>query len=150
MESDYRKRILQGWHYRALGNRNSEHHGLVHGEWQPYPHLARAGRFGICDLFTGRIASYPESRHQVTPEVTPEVKRMLSVLSREMKRGEIMTKLGLKDEKHFREHYQQVAVKLGLIEMTIPEKPRSSKQKYRLTDKGRDTLEVLRNEEDGE
>jgi len=61
---------------------------------------------------------------------------MLFVMSGEMTRSEIMKKLGLKDEKHFRENYQQVAVKLGLIEMTIPDKPRSSKQKYRVTEKG--------------
>ena len=59
-----------------------------------------------------------------------------------MTRGEIQERLGLKDEKHFRENYQQVGVKLGLIEMTIPDKPRSSKQKYRLTDKGRAFLKV--------
>lgn len=29
----------------------------------------------------------------------------------------------------------------GLIEMTLPEKPRSSKQKYRLTDKGRQMMD---------
>jgi ATP-dependent DNA helicase RecG len=57
-----------------------------------------------------------------------------------MTREEIMEKLGLKDEKHFRENYQQVAVNLGLIEMTIPDKPRSSKQKYRLTEKGKAIL----------
>jgi ATP-dependent DNA helicase RecG len=61
---------------------------------------------------------------------------MLSVISGEMTRGQIQEKLGLRDEKHFRENYQQVAVKLGLIEMSIPDKPRSSKQKYRLTAKG--------------
>ena len=31
----------------------------------------------------------------------------------------------------------------GLAEMTIPDKPRSSKQRYRLTDKGRQVLEAL-------
>ncbi|WP_049824431.1 Fic family protein [Desulfurivibrio alkaliphilus] len=51
-----------------------------------------------------------------------------------------MSKLGLTDEKHFREHYQQTSIKLGLIEMTIPDKPTSSKQKYRLTEKGRQLL----------
>ncbi len=44
-----------------------------------------------------------------------------------------MRQLGLNDEKHFREHYQQRAVKAGLIELTIPEKPTSRLQKYRLT-----------------
>ena len=76
----------------------------------------------------------------VTPELIPEVRRMFSVISGEMTREEIQEKLGLKDEKHFRENYQQVAVKLGLIEMTIPDKPRSSRQKYRLTEKGREYL----------
>ena len=71
------------------------------------------------------------------PEVTPEVARMLRVLEREMNRTEIMNALGLNDEKHFREHYQQTAVAAGLIEMTIPDKPRSSKQRYRLTAPGK-------------
>jgi Fic family protein len=75
-----------------------------------------------------------------TPEVTPEVIRMLTIMSGEMTRGEIQEKLGLKDEKHFRENYQQVAVKLGLLEMTIPDKLNSRLQKYRLTDKGRQWL----------
>ncbi len=78
---------------------------------------------------------------QVTPEVTPEVRRMLAVITGEMTRGEIQERLGLKDEKHFRENYQQAGVKLGLIEMTIPDKPRSSKQRYRITKKGREWLD---------
>ena len=70
------------------------------------------------------------------PEVTPEVKRMLIAINGEMTRQQIQEKLGLKDEKHFREHYQQPAVFHGLIEMTIPDKPNSRLQKYRLTPKG--------------
>jgi ATP-dependent DNA helicase RecG len=70
---------------------------------------------------------------EVTPEVTPEVGKMLTVIQGEMSRTEIQQRLGLTDEKHFREHYQQPAVAMELIEMTIPDKPRSSKQKYRLT-----------------
>ena len=72
-----------------------------------------------------------------TKQVTPEVITMLSIIKGEMARSEIMVKLGLKDEKHFREHYQQVCIELGLIEMTVPDKPRSPKQKYRLTRKGK-------------
>jgi ATP-dependent DNA helicase RecG len=65
---------------------------------------------------------------------------MLLAMTGDMTRGEIMRKLGLKDEKHFRENYQQVTVKLGLIEMTIPDKPRSSKQRYRITAFGEEFL----------
>jgi len=51
--------------------------------------------------------------------------------------------LGLTDEKHFREYYQQVAISRGLIEMTIPDKPTSSKQKYRLLGKGKRYLNKI-------
>ena len=78
-----------------------------------------------------------------TPEVTPEVMKMLGCMSGEMTRGEIMQRLGLKDEKHFREQYQQTGIRLGIIEMTIPDKPRSSKQKYRITEKGKKMLQGL-------
>ncbi len=58
-----------------------------------------------------------------------------------MTRDEIQKKLELKDEKHFRKNYQPVAVKLGLIERTIPDKPRSTKQRYRITPLGKKMLE---------
>ena len=85
----------------------------------------------------------PEVTLEVTPEVTPEVRRMLTVISGDMNRGEIMHSLGLKDEKHFRERYQQIGIALGLIEMTIPNKPNSRLQKYRLTAKGQNWLKDL-------
>ena len=61
----------------------------------------------------------------------------------EMTRKDIMNGLGLKDEKHFREHYQQKGVGMGLIEMTIPNKPTSRFQKYRMTEVGRSLLKKL-------
>jgi hypothetical protein len=65
---------------------------------------------------------------------------MLAVIKGDMGRREIQAKLGLADEKHFREFYQQPAIAQGLIEMTIPDKPKSRLQKYRLTEKGRGFL----------
>lgn len=50
-----------------------------------------------------------------------------------MHRDELMTALGLSDRKHFQAHYQRPAIAQGLIEMTLPEKPRSRAQRYRLT-----------------
>jgi len=82
----------------------------------------------------------PRAVQGLTPEVTPEVTRLLSVIRGEMSRTEIQAELGLKDEKHFRENYQQVAIECGLIEMTIPDKPRSRNQRYRLTGKGQAAL----------
>jgi len=77
---------------------------------------------------------------EVTPDVTPDVMNMLRIIKGEMTRNEIMIILGLKDEKHFREHYMQTAINAHVVEMTIPDKPRSKNQKYRLTAKGQNLL----------
>ena len=90
-------------------------------------------------LATIRAAFTPE----VDPEVAPEVKRMLELLNSSrnaMSRREIQQKLGLSDEKHFREFYLQPSIAGGLIEMTVPERPTSRLQKYRLTRKGSQLL----------
>ena len=72
---------------------------------------------------------------RVTGEVTGEV-RLLPEKSGEMTRQRLQEALGLKHEDHFREAYLTPALRSGLIEMTIPDKPRSSKQRYRLTAAG--------------
>ena len=53
-----------------------------------------------------------------------------------MNRKELMEKMGLKDVKHFMQHYLQPTLSAGLVEMTLPDKPKSKKQCYRLTAKG--------------
>lgn len=72
---------------------------------------------------------------QVAPQVTPQVVRMIDVLKGEMTRDEIQNALGLKDRKSFRTRYLLPALAQGLIEMTIPGKPNSRLQKYRLKGK---------------
>lgn len=69
-------------------------------------------------------------------EITDEIRKLLAVVSGEMKRRELQSALGLKHEDHFREAYLVPALKSALIEMTIPDKPRSGNQRYRLTKKG--------------
>jgi ATP-dependent DNA helicase RecG len=75
--------------------------------------------------------------HQVTPQVAPQVKRLLEILQGEMTRGQLMKALGLKDRMHFSKEYLAPAMEAGYIEMTIPEKPNSRFQNYRLTAKGK-------------
>lgn len=73
---------------------------------------------------------------QVAPQVTPQVERLLEMLDGEMTREQLQSAIGLQDRKSFRERYLKPALAEGLIEMTIPGKPNSRLQKYRLTDKG--------------
>ncbi len=76
----------------------------------------------------------------ITPEITPEVSplvRLVSAIEGEMSRQEIMQRLNLKDEEHFRRVYLVPALEAGLVERTIPDKPRGSKQRYQLTQRGR-------------
>lgn len=70
---------------------------------------------------------------QVTPQVSPQVRRLLEVIQGEMTREELQSALHLQDRKSFRERYLKPALEQGLIEMTIPDKPNSRLQKYRLT-----------------
>ena len=77
---------------------------------------------------------------QVSPQVTPQVGELLAAIRGEMGREALQSALGLSDRKSFRERYLKPALADSLIEMTIPDKPNSRLQKYRLTDKGRQWL----------
>ena len=48
-------------------------------------------------------------------------------------RKELQQALSLKDDEHFRKNYLQPALAAAVIEMTLPDKPRSSRQRYKLT-----------------
>jgi ATP-dependent DNA helicase RecG len=54
-----------------------------------------------------------------------------------------MTIAGRADRTKFRDQVLNPLLEEGLVELTVPDKPRSSKQRYRLTDKGRQVLEDL-------
>nr|MDA3951471.1 hypothetical protein [Spirochaeta sp.] len=77
---------------------------------------------------------------QVAPQVPPQVGELLAVLKEEMSRESLQNVMGLSDRKSFRERYLAPALGGGMIEMTIPDKPNSRLQKYRLSDRGRQWL----------
>jgi ATP-dependent DNA helicase RecG len=79
----------------------------------------------------------------VTPHVTPHVEELIKIINGEMSRPEIQAILKLSDRENFRLNYLQPALIQGLVEMTIPNKPKSILQKYRLTQKGKDVKEKL-------
>lgn len=77
-----------------------------------------------------------EATREDSQKVSREIKRMLTVFTGDMSRRELQDILGLKDDEHFRLAYLKPAIEQNLISLTIPEKPSSGKQKYRLTKKG--------------
>lgn len=67
-----------------------------------------------------------------TPQATPQVAALLEALGNgKLSRSELQVKLELKDAKSFRDRYLNPALNDGWIEMTLPEKPNSPKQRYR-------------------
>ncbi len=69
--------------------------------------------------------------------IPDEIIQVINVIDGEMKRSEIMEKLGLTHRENFINNYLDPALKMGLIESTYPENPKHPKQKYRLTESGK-------------
>lgn len=77
---------------------------------------------------------------QVSQHVTPQVAMLVKALTgadKPLARNALQSQLSLKDRESFRERYLKPALDIGLIEMTLPDKPNSRLQQYRLTDQGR-------------
>ncbi|MBF0103283.1 MAG: ATP-dependent DNA helicase [Desulfobacterales bacterium] len=71
------------------------------------------------------------SRHQFA---------ILKKCEKESSINDLMLLSDRKDRTKFRNSLLKPLLDAGFIEMTIPDKPRSSKQKYRITDQGRDFI----------
>jgi len=69
---------------------------------------------------------------QVRVQVTEQVKRLMTALGDEtLSAKEILVRLALKHRPSLSSYYLRPALALGLIEMTVPDKPNSSRQQYR-------------------
>lgn len=116
----------------VIRDRQSEYYaalrqGDAQGDASPLVEFLLEAILAACLQLTGEVAG----------DVTGEVTRLLHALTEPMNRTELQAKLQLKSQANFRDRYLQPALAAGLIEMTIPDKPRSSRQRYRLTEKGR-------------
>lgn len=75
------------------------------------------------------------------PTVTPQVEKVLSAIGTQtLSTKEIMCVIGLKDKSNFLELYLYPAIRQNLVEPIYPENPKHPRQKYRLTDKGKELL----------
>lgn len=113
----------------------------------PAPQFRQEGGQFIQTLRRPRPSVAPEPAGQVTGVVGDQVGtkwglsgdqvRVLQLLPDEQSLAMLMKVFGRSNRTKFRDQVVRPLIDMGLVEMTIPGKPRSSKQKYRLTTKGR-------------
>ena len=88
------------------------------------------------------------SRHPVGTQSVPNIENIdkLIVFCTEARSfGEMLAFMGLTDRTKFRRKYILPLLEAGIIEHTMPEKPNSQNQKYRLTAKGVGILYSINN-----
>ena len=129
----YQWKSLFGWlPIETLIRERQEEYYSVLGECD---HSADSGKFvefllkaiydALCEI---------ADTEQVTVQVTVQVENLLKLMdNQEYSTKELMELLKLKHRPSFRDKYLLPALELGYVEMTIPDKPNSSKQKYRRT-----------------
>ena len=74
--------------------------------------------------------SNTQKEHSINENVF--AKRLVDVLGDEiLSTNEIMLRLGMNHKPTFRKNYLNPAIEMGMVEMTVPSKPRSKNQRYR-------------------
>ena len=79
------------------------------------------------------------SRHPVGTQLAPSVEnidKLIVFCSEARSFSEMLAFMDLTDRTKFRRKYIHPLLEAGILELTIPEKPNSQNQKYRLTAKG--------------
>ena len=95
--------------------------------------------FKFTDNFIRIILPISVQNHasdRASDHASVQVKKLVSVLIGEMGRSELQGLLSIKNRDYFRTDYLNPAIDNGYVELTIPDKPNSRNQKYRLTAKG--------------
>jgi len=117
----------------------------------PEPEIRIDGGFFVLTIRRKK----PEAGTKLAPVTAPVaapvgeyVTRLLVLLADRvaLSNADILVAFGLKSRRRLRDTYIDPALADGLVERTIPEKPTSRLQKYRLTEKGRRLLEQLEKE----
>ena len=93
----------------------------------------RKDAYGFTVAFSRRKEHHSQVTPQVTPQVVfddPKIVRLLAFCETPRSLQEMMQCLELTDRKHFRRRYLNPLLESGQLRMTMPNKPRSSLQKY--------------------
>lgn len=89
-------------------------------------------------MFRFDLPLVPKATGQATGRAEDRaVERILSFCEEPRKASEIQKLLGLSHRETFQDNYLKPLLKQQLLILTIPDKPRSPSQQYRITKKGR-------------
>lgn len=113
---------------KAAGHATGEVKNKLTGEVAS--HVAADVARKVAGHAAGEVAGH------VASHVTGEVSRLVQACDGVMSRKALQDALGLKSDANFRTLYLVPALEAGLIEMTVPDKPKSSRQQYRLSAAG--------------
>ncbi len=82
------------------------------------------------------ISAHDHVSDHASDHASVQVEKLVSILTGEMGRSDLQRLLSIKNRDYFRTDYLNPAISNGYVELTIPDKPNSRNQKYRLTAKG--------------
>ncbi|MCB8747517.1 hypothetical protein LHU53_11430 [Rhodoferax sp. U2-2l] len=119
--------------YRGMGSGISR----ALGEWPQIELISEVSGNQFTALVRRPQGQGEAAGEQVTGQVTA---LLMAVGEGSWSRKELMEKLNLKGRDNFEKLYLAPALEAGLVERTIPDKPNSRLQKYRLTEQGRGVL----------
>lgn len=102
---------------------------------QATPHVSSQGRVQVASQSPAQTPPRDPS------QVKPQLERLLRILSDAgqagLSRKELQEASGLQNRKPFAERWLAKALKAGFVELTIPDKPTSRLQRYKMTADGR-------------
>ncbi|ABL65724.1 ATP-binding protein [Chlorobium phaeobacteroides] len=106
--------------------------------FRPIHEASEQGIRHVPDMHPTCTAHVPD----MYPACTPQVIAILNLAEGEAKtRGVLQEVAKIKNREHFYQHYLQPLLSAGLLERTVPDKPRSPKQRYVTTAAGRAMIE---------
>jgi predicted HTH transcriptional regulator len=112
---------------------------------EPEFHQAEDFRVVLWKVGNDDTAEQPAMHVAVQPTVQPtvQVTNLLKIFDGEMDRVELQKSLNLSNRDNFRLMYLQPAIEHGFVSMRYPQSPNHPRQKYYLTEKGKEFLKTV-------
>jgi ATP-dependent DNA helicase RecG len=112
----------------------------------PKPNYEEVSGGFLVELYKQLEPSILQDTLQDDMRISNPIKKLIFSISNEKSREELQLILGIKDREYFRKEILLPSMNIGLVQMTIPDKPNSKYQKYKLSSIGK--LYISRHKKD--